>query len=463
MCGIAGAYSENSLAGKYVYYLLFSLQHRGQESAGIAFFEDKLEYKKGIGLVSEVFSEKDLLPAKIAVGHVRYSTTGTSKIENAQPFVVKSKAGTLVVSHNGNLVNYQTLRRELENQGSVFTTDTDSEVIAQLLSKLLVSKKDIESALSELSQKILGSYSCILILNDTLVAFRDPLGFRPICVGELSDGYVVCSESCAIDALDGELIKDLHPGEAILIQDGELEFIKFADCIRKSFCIFEYIYFARPDSIIDGVSVYKARTEMGKILAEESPADVEFVSAVPDSGITAAIGYAMRLGLPYMEALIKNRYVGRTFIMPKQELRELLVRMKVNVIKENVERKRIALIDDSIVRATTSKRIVEMLKKAEAKEVHFRVGSPPIIAPCYFGIDMKTRDELIASKNSLEEIREIVGADSLKYLSLQGLLSAVKKLGGKGFCIACLTSRYPVPVPGEIYLSEGVRQPEGQE
>ncbi|NHW89377.1 MAG: amidophosphoribosyltransferase [Archaeoglobales archaeon] len=454
MCGIAGAYSENLLAGKYVYYLLFSLQHRGQESAGIAFFRDKLEYKKGMGLVSEVFSSEDLVPARIAVGHVRYSTTGTSRLECAQPFVVKSKIGNIVVAHNGNLVNYQSLRRELENEGSVFTTDTDSEVIAQLFSRLLMTK-DLEDALRNLSEKLVGSYSCVLMVNDALIAFRDPLGFRPLCVGELEDGYVVCSESCAIDALDGRFIRDIEPGEALVIQNGELEFFKFAECRRRAFCVFEYIYFARPDSVIDGVSVYRARSEMGKILAEEAPAEVDFVSAVPDSGITAAIGYATRLGLPYMEALIKNRYIGRTFIMPKQELRELLVRMKVNVIRDNVEGKKIVLIDDSIVRATTSKRIVEMLRKAGAKEVHFRVGSPPIIAPCYFGIDMKTREELVASRHSVDEIRDIIGADSLGYLSLRGLLSAV---GKRGLCMACLTANYPVPVPGERFSPEE-RQP----
>lgn len=453
MCGIAGVYSENSLAGRYVYYLLFSLQHRGQESAGIAFWTKKLEYKKGMGLVSEVFTEKDFIPAKVALGHVRYSTTGSSRLESAQPFIVKSKIGSIAVAHNGNLVNYLELRKNLENEGGVFTTDTNSEVIAQLISKLLLSERDLEEALSLLGKKLVGSYSCVLMINEKLIAFRDPLGFRPLCVGEIDDGYVVCSESCAIDAVDGEFRADVKPGEAVVIENGEIEFLKFAECRKKTFCIFEYIYFARPDSIIDGISVYRARTEMGRTLADEAPATADFVSAVPDSGITAAIGYAMKLGLPYMEALIKNRYVGRTFIMPKQNLRELFVRMKVNVIRENVEGKRIVLVDDSIVRATTSKRIVEMLRRSGAKEVHFRVGSPPIIAPCYFGIDMKTREELVASKHSVGEIKEIIGSDSLSYLSLSGLLASLRKLGGEGFCIACLTSRYPVIVPGEVSSS----------
>ncbi|MDI9610155.1 MAG: amidophosphoribosyltransferase [Archaeoglobaceae archaeon] len=450
MCGIAGAYSENFIAGKYIYYALFSLQHRGQESAGIAFYSDGLRYKKQMGLVSEVFSKEDLIPAKYAIGHVRYSTTGLSRLENAQPFVVRSKIGNIAVAHNGNLVNHAELRRKLENEGSVFTSDSDSEIIAQMLSKILLIEGDYKECLQELNSKLIGSHSCVLLINDKIIAYRDPLGFRPLCVGEIEDGYIVCSESCAIDSLEGKFIRDLEPGEAVIIEDGELEFIKFAKSNRKAVCIFEYIYFARPDSIIDGINVYKARTEMGRILAEESPTNADFVSAVPDSGITAAIGYATRSGLPYMECLIKNRYVGRTFIMPKQELRELLVKLKVNVIKENAMNKRIVLVDDSIVRATTSKKIVEMLKRAGAKEVHVRVGSPPIIAPCYFGIDMKTRKELVASSHSVEEIKEIVGADSLSYLSLKGLLTALKKLGGKEFCTACLTGKYPVPVPGEL-------------
>ncbi|MEM0214955.1 MAG: amidophosphoribosyltransferase [Archaeoglobaceae archaeon] len=450
MCGIAGVYSEKSLAGENVYYALFSLQHRGQESAGIAFFSDTLRYKKQMGLVSEVFTKEDLIPAKYAIGHVRYSTTGLSRLENAQPFVVKSKIGSIAVAHNGNLVNHLQLRKELENDGGVFTSDSDSEIIAQLLSKILLKDGDFKDYLQELNSKLVGSHSCVLLINDKIVAYRDPLGFRPLCVGELDDGYIVCSESCAIDALGGKFIKDIAPGEAVIIENGELEFFRFAKSKKRAVCVFEYIYFARPDSIIDGINVYKARTEMGRILAEEAPANADFVSAVPDSGITAAIGYSTRSGLPYMESLIKNRYIGRTFIMPKQELRELLVKFKVNVIKENVIGKRIVLVDDSIVRATTSKRIVEMIKKAGAKEIHLRIGSPPIIAPCYFGIDMKTREELIASSHTVEEIREIVGADSLHYLSLEGLLKALRKLGGEEFCIACLTGRYPVPVPGEL-------------
>ncbi len=457
MCGVVGIYCENpSLTPKLTYYALFSLQHRGQESAGMASYSSTMVYKKGMGLVSEVFSERDfdMLKGRVAIGHVRYSTTGLSRIENAQPFVIRSKAGLIAVSHNGNLVNYLELRKILENDGMVFTSDTDSEVIAQLLSKSLM-RNDIIGSLKLLSEKLVGSYSLAILVNDTLIGYRDPLGFRPLCIGEVEDGYVICSESCAIDAIGGEFIRDVKPGEAVIIKNGDIEFVRVIESKRKAFCIFEYIYFARPDSVIDGVSVYEARNEMGKRLAEESPVNADIVSAVPDSGTTAAIGFAQKSGIPYMEALIKNRYVGRTFIMPEQKMREISVRLKVNVVKKNVAGKRVILVDDSIVRGTTSRRIVDMLRDAGAKEVHLRIGSPPIIAPCYFGIDMKTREELIAANHSVEEIRRILNADSLAYLSIEGLLNSIEKAGGEcGYCLACLTGRYPVRVPGEVFDEE---------
>lgn len=453
MCGVVGIYHPNGeLTPRLAYYSLFSLQHRGQESAGIASFDNYIRQKKGMGLVTEVFNDVDfeLLAGKSVIGHVRYSTTGKSSLENAQPFVVKSKAGYIAVAHNGNLVNYVQLRNELENEGRVFTTNSDSEVISQLLSKFLMEKKDIAYALERLDESLIGSYTLTMLFDDVVVGFRDPLGFKPLCVGKIDDGYIVCSESCAIDALGGKFIRDVKPGEAVIIKDGGLEFLKIAESERRAVCIFEYIYFARPDSVIDGVSVYKARSEMGKVLARESPVNADFVSAVPDSGITAAIGYSQESGLPYFEGLIKNRYVGRTFIMPAQSLREASVRLKVNVVRENVKGRRVVLVDDSIVRGTTSRRIVQMIKEAGAKEVHMRIGSPPIIAPCYFGIDMKSREELIAANHTVEEIGNILGADSLAYLSLEGLLEAIKRAGGgKDYCLACLTSKYPVPVPGE--------------
>ncbi|MDI9646653.1 MAG: amidophosphoribosyltransferase [Archaeoglobales archaeon] len=452
MCGITGVYCDGgSLASNYVYYSLFSLQHRGQESAGIASFEKVVRLRKGMGLVSEVIKSDDLryLRGKVAIGHVRYSTTGNSSLENAQPFVVKSKVGYIAVAHNGNLVNHENLRAYLENLGNVFSSDSDSEVIAQLFSRYMM-HLDLLDALKKMTEVLIGSYSIVALINDKLVAFRDPLGFRPLCVGEISDGYIIASESCAIDAVEGKFIKDLDPGEVAIIENGDIEFVKVVETKRRATCVFEYIYFARPDSVIDGVSVYAARKAMGEELAKESPVYADAVSAVPDSGITAAIGYAAASKIPYIESLIKNRYVGRTFIMPKKELRELSVKLKINTVRENVFGKRLILVDDSIVRGTTSRRIVQMLRNAGALEIHLRIASPPIVAPCYFGIDMKTREELIAANHDLKEIAEFLTADSVCYLSLDGLKRALKRCGrGEGYCLACLTSLYPVPVPGE--------------
>ena len=448
MCGVVGVYCENEdLTSTLTYYSLYSLQHRGQESSGIAIYSDAINIYKGMGLVTEVL--RDVVPklkGKVAIGHVRYSTTGESRIENAQPILVRSKVGEIAIGHNGNLVNYSQLREILENEGKVFSTTSDTEIIAQLLSNFLM-KHDIYESLQILTQKLVGSYTITVLINDTLVAYRDPLGFRPLCIGEGDFGYVIASESCALDSLELDKVRDVKPGEAVIIEDGNVEFFRVARAKRCAMCVFEYIYFARPDSIIDGVSVYKARYKMGRYLAKESCVDCDIVSPIPDSGTTCAIGYSAESNIPYMEVLIKNRYVGRTFIMPEQKLRELSVRLKVNVVRENVEGKRVTLVDDSIVRGTTSKRIVEMVKRAGAKEVHFRVGSPPIIAPCYFGIDMSTREELIACGRSVEEIGRILSVDSLAYLSLNGLMKAVER---DDLCLACLTGVYPVYVPGEI-------------
>ncbi len=451
MCGVVGVYCDDeSLTSKIAYFTLYSLQHRGQESAGIAVFNgETIELHRGMGLVTEVFDESALakLRGRHAIGHVRYSTTGESKLENAQPILVRSKAGYLAVGHNGNLVNYPQLRAMLENDGRIFVTNSDTEVIAQLLSSFLM-KFDVVESLRLLQEKLIGSFSLTILFNDILIGFRDALGFRPLCFGETDFGYVIASETCALDAIGAEKIRDVKPGEAVIVDGDGVEFVRIATSKRLARCVFEYIYFARPDSTIDGVSVYRARHRMGKILAEESPANADLVSPVPDSGTTAAIGFSEESGLPYLEVLIKNRYVGRTFIMPEQRLREISVQLKMNVVRENVNGRRVVLVDDSIVRGTTSRKIVDMVRRAGAREVHFRVGSPPIIAPCYFGIDMSTREELIASGRSVEDICKLLNADSLAYLSLDGLLKAV------GFkrcemCLACLTSKYPVPVPGE--------------
>ncbi|AIY90388.1 amidophosphoribosyltransferase [Geoglobus acetivorans] len=447
MCGITGVYSENeALTSKLAFFSLYSLQHRGQESAGIAVFGDYIHIHKGMGLVNDVFSDKKLseMVGRIAVGHVRYSTTGESKIENAQPLLVKTKSGALAIAHNGNLVNYQTLRNQLENEGAVFITDSDTEVIAKLMAKELLTKEP-EDALKRVSEQLKGSYTLVMALNDTLIGFRDSLGFKPLVIGEGDFGYIIASESCAIDAVGGRIIREVRPGEAVFIKNGELEFVKIEESSRKALCVFEYIYFARPDSVIDGISVYEVRHRIGKILARESPADADMISPVPDSGTTSAIGFSKESGIEYLEALIKNRYVGRTFILPHQSTRELSVKIKMNAVRKNVEGKRVVLIDDSIVRGTTSRKIVDMVRSAGAREVHFRVGSPPIISPCYFGIDMSTREELIASNREVEEIRKEINADSLAYLSLDGLIEAVGLEKGE-LCLACLTAEYPVDV-----------------
>jgi amidophosphoribosyltransferase len=451
MCGVVGVYcNDDSLTSRISYYALFSLQHRGQESAGIAVSEgDRVHLHKGMGLVNEVFSDRTLsrLIGKTSIGHVRYSTTGESRIENAQPLFVKSKAGNICVSHNGNLVNYWEIRKELESDGRVFLTESDTEVIAHLLSSYLL-ENDIEEALRLLTQKITGSFTLTILLNDKVIGYRDPLGFKPLCIGKADFGYILASESCALDSVGAKFLRDIEPGEAVIIDGGELNFTKIAEAEEKAICVFEYIYFARPDSVLDGRSVYTVRYNIGRILARESPADVDIISPVPDSGTTSSIGYSYESGVPYIEALIKNRYVGRTFIMPGQKTREVSVLIKMNAVKNNVRGKRVLLIDDSIVRGTTSRKIVEMVRDAGAKEVHFRVGSPPIIAPCYFGIDMSTRDELIASSKSVEDVKREIMADSLAYLSLNGLIEAVG-IDRLSLCLACLTSNYPVNVPGE--------------
>ncbi len=447
MCGVVGVYSENEdLTSKIAFLSLYSLQHRGQESAGISVFGDYIHIHKGMGLVNEIFDSRKLdgMKGKMAVGHVRYSTTGESKIENAQPLLVKTKQGAMAIAHNGNLVNYASLRESLEKEGSIFVSDSDTEVVAKLMAKEMVSNDPI-NAIVNLSSQISGSYTLVFAFNDLLVGFRDPHGFKPLIVGESDFGYIIASESCALDAVGAEVVRDVEPGEAVIVKDGELKFIRIEESKKSAFCVFEYIYFARPDSVIDDVSVYDVRQRIGRILARESPVDADIVSPVPDSGTTSAIGFSKESGIEYLEALIKNRYVGRTFILPAQNVRELSVKIKMNAVSKNVEGRRVVLIDDSIVRGTTSRKIVDMVRNAGAREVHFRVGSPPIISPCYFGIDMSTREELIASSKTVEEIRNEINADSLAYLSLDGLIEAVGKKR-KELCLACLTAEYPVDV-----------------
>jgi amidophosphoribosyltransferase len=448
-CGVAGIYYNDISkdAAKSLYYCLYALQHRGQESAGIAVTDgNNTVSHKEMGLVPEVFNEEILkrLKGSKGIGHVRYSTTGDSCVTNAQPLTVRYRGGSIALAHNGNLVNTEELKSRLEEDGTVFQTTIDSEVIANLIARF--SGDGIIHAIERTMDMIKGSYTLVLMTEDSLIGIRDPYGLRPLCIGKLQDGYVLASESCALDVIEAEFIRDVEPGEIIIIDHTGLSSKKVPIRNRRASCIFEYIYFARPDSVIDGISVYAARKNAGKILATEHPADADLVIAVPDTSIPAAIGYAEASGIPFGEGLIKNRYVGRTFIQPKQKLRETAVRLKLNSLKSNVFGKRIVMIDDSIVRGTTGKQIVNSLRMAGAKEVHLRISSPPVTYGCHFGIDTPNREQLIGAMKTVEQIRRAIGADSLGYLSLEGLVKSVGKPFDK-LCLACFSGDYPMEVP----------------
>jgi amidophosphoribosyltransferase len=448
-CGVFGIFAKENLdVSSITYYGLYALQHRGQESAGIAVSDNEtIECHKDMGLVADVFKQEKLQAMKgsIAIGHVRYSTTGASNVTNAQPIMVKYKLGNIAIAHNGNLVNADVIRELLEDGGCIFQTSIDSEVILNLISR--GAKRGIERAVVDAIQAVKGSYAIVLLTEDKLIGVRDPNGIRPLCIGKIGDGYILCSESCALDAVGAELVRDVRPGEIVIIDKDGLKSISFAERIRPETCAFEYIYFARPDSIIDGINVYSSRVEAGRQLFKENPVEADIVIGVPDSGIQAAMGYAKASGIPYDTGFIKNKYVARTFISPSQELRERAVSVKLNPLKVNVEGKRVILIDDSIVRGTTSRRLVELLRKAGAAEVHFRAASPVVKYPCYFGIDTPYRKELIGAQQDIDSIREEIGADSLAYLSIEGLLAA---LGGKNkFCLGCFNGVYPVAAPIE--------------
>jgi len=451
-CGVFGIFDKNGLdVARLTYYALYALQHRGQESAGIAVNDDgEIAYHKDMGLVPEVFSEKVLnrLKGKAAIGHTRYSTTGASHIENAQPLVVKYKSGKMALAHNGNLVNASQIRDRLEERGAIFQTTIDSEVIANLISRYRGNSNNIEEAIAEMMTKVKGSYALVISTPNKLLGIRDPMGIRPLCVGIIDDSYVLASETCALDAIDAKFIRDVEPGEIVIISEDGLSSIKTNLETDSKLCIFEHIYFARPDSYIDGASVQQSRIEAGKMLARENPVEADLVIGVPDSGLTAALGYSIESGIPYGQGLIKNRYIGRTFIQPDQGQREIGVKIKLNALRNAVEGKRVIMIDDSIVRGTTSKRIVQLLRDAGALEVHLRVSSPPVKFPCYFGIDTPTRKQLPASSHTVEEIRDMIGADSLAYMSVEGIIST--PLGSKcGFCTACFDGDYPMEVPDE--------------
>ena len=453
-CGVFGIFSpESTDVARSVYYGLFSLQHRGQESCGIVVNDDGLfNSYKDTGLVNDVFTPSvmdSLGEGHIAVGHVRYGTTGHNGRHNAQPMVVNHVKGRMALAHNGNLTNSFELREELELDGSIFHTTSDTEVICYIITKERLTASSIEEAVKNAMYRIKGAYSLVIMSPSKLIAVRDPNGFRPVCYGKTPDGrYVVASESCALDSVGAEFIRDLEPGEIVVFSDSGITSItEHCKTAPRSACVFEYIYFARPDSVIDGCSVHSARIRAGAYLALEHPVQADVVVGVPDSGIDAAIGFSRQSGIPYSMGFIKNKYIGRTFIAPGQKSREDKVRIKLNPITEVVKGKRVVLIDDSIVRGTTSARIVKLLRDAGAKEVHMRVSAPPFIKPCYYGTDIDSEEMLIAHNHSVEEIAKIIGVDTLGYLSV----GDVKKIatGGSctGFCTACFDGQYPTDVP----------------
>lgn len=457
-CGVVGVYApEKKDIARMVYFGLHALQHRGQESAGIASNKSgKIQYYKEMGLVQEVFNDEiiERLQGDISIGHVRYSTTGESYVANAQPLVVYHKGGSLALAHNGNLVNAKEIRDELQDNGVIFQTSIDSEVIASLIARYS-KDRSIEEAIVETTKRIKGSYALVITFGNKLIGVRDPNGIRPLSIGKHENGYVLASESCAFSVMGAEFVRDVQAGEMVIIEDNEIKSEIYNGTSKKAACVFEFVYFSRPDSILDGKNVYMARRNAGIILAKEHPVDADMVIAVPDSGTVAAIGYAQESGIPFGEGLIKNRYVGRTFIQPDQRMRELSVRLKLNVLKDNIRGKRIIMIDDSIVRGTTSGKIVSMLKEAGAKEVHIRISSPPVAHSCYFGIDTPSRRHLVAANHSIDNISEMIGADSLGYISVEGLIDAIG-LSKNDLCTACFDGCYPMEVPksGNKYVFE---------
>ncbi|MDE6607030.1 MAG: amidophosphoribosyltransferase [Lachnospiraceae bacterium] len=461
-CGVFGIYDfDGNDVASTIYYGLFALQHRGQESCGIAVSDTmgpkgKVSSYKDMGLLNESFTPEVLekLKGDIGVGHVRYSTAGSSTRENAQPLVLNYVKGTLGLAHNGNLINAPELRRELEYTGAIFQTTIDSEVIAYHIARERLNSKTVEEAVGRAMDKIKGAYSLIVMSPRKLIGARDPFGFKPLCIGKRDNAYILASETCALDTIGAAYVRDVEPGEIVIISPEKgLESDK-SHCIKKeehARCVFEYIYFARPDSYIDGVSVYNSRILAGKFLAMDSPVDADLVVGVPESGNCAAMGYSLQSGIPYGTAFVKNTYVGRTFIKPKQKTRESSVQVKLNAIREVVRDKRIIIIDDSIVRGTTSDRIVKMLREAGAKEVHMRVSSPPFLWPCYFGTDVPAKEQLIAHDRTVEEISKMIGTDSLGYLRIERLPEIVN---GLEICTGCFTGQYPIEPPEEDIRGE---------
>jgi len=444
-CGVFGIYAPGIDIARIIFFALFALQHRGQESAGIAVTDgNEIKMRGNMGLVSQAFTENDLpqLQGYIGIGHNRYSTTGSSRSGNIQPIIAKARGLAIALAHNGNILNAKPLYDELQERGYNFHTSTDSEVIANLI--LSSPGKSWEERIKRAMRRLQGAYSLTIMAQDKLIGVRDPLGVRPLCLGDIDSGWVIASESCALDHIGARFYRDIEPGEMVVIDRNGIKSFKERSN-KKALCIFEYIYFARPDSIIQGKLLYQARQAMGEILAQEYPVDADLVVGVPDSATTAGIGYSNASGIPYCEGLLKNRYVGRTFIEPDQRIRELGVQLKFNPLSRIIAGKRLVVVDDSIVRGTTTPHVVSLLKKAGAAEVHLRICAPPIRYPCFLGVDMATERELIAARKTVPEIRDYLDADSLGYLSLDGLIRAVG-LPKDIFCLACFTGDYPIPV-----------------
>lgn len=455
-CGVFGVYAPGEDVARLTYFGLHALQHRGQESAGISVSNGELllTYKQ-LGLVTQVFSDADLdnLRGDIAIGHVRYSTTGSTRIENAQPFVIEDGKYSVAVAHNGNLLNTAILREKLAEDGYTFKSTTDTEVIVYLIHKNLRKNLPVEEAVARAVSQLEGAYSLAILTIDYLIAARDPYGIRPLSIGKIPAGYIISSETCGLDIVGAEFVREVQPGEIIVFDKNGIFSFEGLPQKKPSICMFEFIYFARPDSKIEGKTLYQARKEMGKLLAREAPVDADIVIPVPDSGTPSAVGFAEESGIPFGEGLIKNRYVGRTFIQPTQNLRKLGIKLKLNPLKDIIAGKRVVLIDDSIVRGNTSRQIVQLIKDAGAREVHMRVSSPPVMWPCFYGIDTANRSELIAANMSIEEIRKFIGADSLIYLSLESLVKATG-IPKERFCLACLDGNYPIEIPQNLKLTK---------
>jgi amidophosphoribosyltransferase len=452
LCGVVGVSLTGKGAAPYLYRGLRALQHRGQESAGIATSSHGvLHHRKGMGLVHDIFTQETIesLRGSVGIGHVRYSTTGRSDLENAQPLVVKLGDEDGALAHNGDLVNFDRVRRRLQAQGVEFLGSADSETIAQMIALEYGRTRDLDAAIRRAATELIGGYAVAMVVGQRLVAFRDPLGIRPLVLGTLDGGYAIASESVALELMGGRLVRDVLPGEVIIIDKGQtVHSSRMTNVGERAHCMFEWVYFSRPDSVVEGQMVYEVRHRIGQTLAKESPATAELVIPVPDSSRPQALGYSEVSGIPYAEGLIKNRYVERTFILPDQKRREDEVRVKLHPVPGLLKGKRVVLIDDSIVRGTTLREIVHMVRQAGAERIDVRIGCPPIVAPCYFGIDMKERKELVASGRTEEEIAKVIGAESVHYLSMAGLVSSIG-LPQDGLCLGCLTGRYPLDVPEE--------------